>query len=217
MTRKEKIDWLYRLRSEIAMYIPKRWLIPMYTALDTAIDELLQEIVSKEAYEHEYFLRKELELKVTKLEEQIAKQKHLIDAFRSEMERQFFGICTNKQSNAKNELAQERYQDLYDYFMTKNFGNKKCAERIRYQQKRADNCERELELWERFEPNAFKWFRKYLILLNKVIQAREKIENKFNFWNEPSNCNVESIRTAKEQVYKRCFRILDELIEEEKK
>ena len=83
MTRKEKIDWLNRLRSEIAMYIPKRWLIPMYTALDTAIDELQRETVSREAYEHEYFLRKELELKVTKLEEQIAKQK-------SEIERQLF-------------------------------------------------------------------------------------------------------------------------------
>lgn len=209
MTRKEKIDWLYRLRSEIAIYIPKRWLIPMYTALDTAIDELQRETVSKEAYDHEYFLRKELELKVTKLEEQIAKQK-------SEIERQLFNKYINKQSNAKNDSAQERYQDLYDYFMTKNFGAVNALNELGINKKELITV-RELELWERFEPNAFKWFRKYLILLNKVIQAREKIENKFNFWNEPSNCNVESIRTAKEQVYKRCFRILDELIEEEKK
>ena len=37
MTREEKLDWLYRLRSEIYVYMPKKWLIPMNNALDMAI------------------------------------------------------------------------------------------------------------------------------------------------------------------------------------
>ena len=43
MTRKEKLDWLYRLRSEIYVYMPKKWLIPMNNALDMAIEALEQE------------------------------------------------------------------------------------------------------------------------------------------------------------------------------
>lgn len=40
MTREEKLDWLYRLKSEIYVYMPKDWLIPMNDALDMAIEEL---------------------------------------------------------------------------------------------------------------------------------------------------------------------------------
>ena len=43
MTREEKLDWLYRLRSEIWVYMPKEWLIPMNEALDYAIKALEQE------------------------------------------------------------------------------------------------------------------------------------------------------------------------------
>lgn len=43
MTREEKLDWLYRLRSEIYVYMPKEWLIPMNEALDYAIKVLEQE------------------------------------------------------------------------------------------------------------------------------------------------------------------------------
>ena len=43
MTREEELDWLYRLRSEIYVYMPKEWLIPMNNALDMAIKELEQE------------------------------------------------------------------------------------------------------------------------------------------------------------------------------
>ena len=41
------------------------------TALDMAIIALEQETVSKESYEHEYFLRKEYEEKIAKLEKTI--------------------------------------------------------------------------------------------------------------------------------------------------
>ena len=41
MTRKEQLDWLYRLKSELYVY-PKEWLIPMNNALDTAIKALEQ-------------------------------------------------------------------------------------------------------------------------------------------------------------------------------
>lgn len=47
MTRKEGLDWLYRLRSEIYVYMPKEWLIPMNNALDMGIKALrdIKEIV----------------------------------------------------------------------------------------------------------------------------------------------------------------------------
>ena len=40
MTREEELDWLYRLRSEIYVYMPKEWIIPMNNALDMAIKAL---------------------------------------------------------------------------------------------------------------------------------------------------------------------------------
>ena len=47
MTREEQLDWLYRLRSEIYVYMPKEWLIPMSNALDLAIKALEQEPTTK--------------------------------------------------------------------------------------------------------------------------------------------------------------------------
>ena len=43
MTREEQLDWLCRLRSEIFVYMPKEWLIPMKNALDITIKALEQE------------------------------------------------------------------------------------------------------------------------------------------------------------------------------
>ena len=43
MTREEELDWLYRLRSEIYVYMPKEWIIPMNNALDMTIKALEQE------------------------------------------------------------------------------------------------------------------------------------------------------------------------------
>ena len=43
MTGEEQLDWLYRLRSEIYVYMPKEWLIPMNNALDMTIKALEQE------------------------------------------------------------------------------------------------------------------------------------------------------------------------------
>ena len=43
MTKEEELDWLYRLKSEIYVYMPKEWLIPMDSALDAAIKSLEQE------------------------------------------------------------------------------------------------------------------------------------------------------------------------------
>ena len=58
MTREEMLDWLYRLRSQIYVYMPKDWLIPMKDALDMAIKALEQEpktghwIYNDECHEH---------------------------------------------------------------------------------------------------------------------------------------------------------------------
>jgi hypothetical protein len=43
MNKEETLDWLYRLRSEIYVYMPKEWLIPMNNALDMTIKALEQE------------------------------------------------------------------------------------------------------------------------------------------------------------------------------
>lgn len=43
LTREEELDWLCRLRSEIYVYMPKEWLIPMNNALDMAIAALPEE------------------------------------------------------------------------------------------------------------------------------------------------------------------------------
>lgn len=42
MTREEELDWLYRLRSEIYVYMPKEWIVPMNNALDAAIKSVEQ-------------------------------------------------------------------------------------------------------------------------------------------------------------------------------
>lgn len=42
MTREEELDWLCRLRSEIYVFMPIEWLIPMNDALDMAIKTLEQ-------------------------------------------------------------------------------------------------------------------------------------------------------------------------------
>ena len=40
MTREEGLDWLYRLRSEIYVFMPKEWQIPMLNAINMAISAL---------------------------------------------------------------------------------------------------------------------------------------------------------------------------------
>lgn len=45
MTREERekhLDWLYRLKSEIFVFMPTEWIIPMVNALDMAIKALKQ-------------------------------------------------------------------------------------------------------------------------------------------------------------------------------
>lgn len=43
MTKEETLDWLYRLRSNIGIYMPREWNISMVNALDMAIKALEQE------------------------------------------------------------------------------------------------------------------------------------------------------------------------------
>lgn len=43
MTRKERLDWLYRLRSKIYVYMPNDWIKPMDDALTESIKALEQQ------------------------------------------------------------------------------------------------------------------------------------------------------------------------------
>ena len=56
------------------------------------------------------------------------------------------------------------------------------------------------------------------VMLDKIKQAREEIENEVKFWSEPIKCNVGSVvnnaRKAKAQSYKHCLEIFDKLITE---
>lgn len=59
MTREERekhLDWLYRLKSEIFVFMPKDWLTPFADALDVAIKALEQE--PKSEWEHDYEILK---------------------------------------------------------------------------------------------------------------------------------------------------------------
>ena len=51
MTNAENLDWLHRLKSEIYVYMPKEWLIPMGNALDDAIKARSEPTVSSSVIE----------------------------------------------------------------------------------------------------------------------------------------------------------------------
>ena len=52
MTKAEELDWIYRLRSNIYVYMPKEWLIPMNNALGAAIKALEKEPKTGHWIEH---------------------------------------------------------------------------------------------------------------------------------------------------------------------
>ena len=78
MTREEELDWLCRLRSEIYVYMPKEWLIPMNDALDMAIQALSQEPTEKpmtvDEMEREYEKSKALFHKIVECDDAISRE-----------------------------------------------------------------------------------------------------------------------------------------------
>lgn len=67
---------------------------------------------------------------------------------------------------------------------------------------------------------AFWWYRKNSISLDKIKKAREEIENEVEFWNDSVKYNEKQIgyvKKAKANSYKHCLEILDKLIESEEK
>ena len=90
MTREEAINFLKGYLDE-EVYTEK-----CRNAHEMAIKALEQETVSKESYDHEYFLRKGFELKIDELqrqrEEQAVKAKSIFDKIRAEIETKY-GQC----------------------------------------------------------------------------------------------------------------------------
>lgn len=72
MTREEAISVLHKIKPTLRRADCKSLTHIVETiALDLAIEALEQETVSRESYDHEFFLRKELEVKIAKLEKTI--------------------------------------------------------------------------------------------------------------------------------------------------
>ena len=72
MTREEAISVLHKIKPTPRRADGKSMTHIVNTiALDLAIEALEQETVSRESYDHEFFLRKELEVKIARLENTI--------------------------------------------------------------------------------------------------------------------------------------------------
>lgn len=89
MTREEAIMELKRFSGTTTLRLSANF----WEALNTAIKALEQETVPREHYEHEYFLRKELDFKVARLEKQIAEQKSCEDGIEKHTDRQIYDGC----------------------------------------------------------------------------------------------------------------------------
>jgi len=84
MTREERLELLKQIEKNIHVSSIESTLLDdaMSCAIHSAIKELEQETVSKESYDHEYFLRKELEMKIAKLEHD---KNEVLDKIRAEI------------------------------------------------------------------------------------------------------------------------------------
>lgn len=67
MTREEREKAINKIMGYLATYLS----VEQYAEAEKIIKELRQDTVSRESYEHEYFLRKEFDFKIAKLEKAI--------------------------------------------------------------------------------------------------------------------------------------------------
>ena len=68
MTREEAIKVIHKMLAYTDLSVRANLTADMIDACRLAIKALEQETVSKESYDHEYFLRKKFEIKIAKLE-----------------------------------------------------------------------------------------------------------------------------------------------------
>ena len=85
MTREDAIKIIRKMLAYTDLTVRANLNADMVSACNLAIKALEQETVSKESYDHEYFLRKESEIKIAKLEHDKNK---VLDKIRAEIERQ---------------------------------------------------------------------------------------------------------------------------------
>ena len=87
MTPKEKQKAINALKkSAPIMAVTQEEFADYIQTLNKIMDWLEQETVSRESYEHEYFLRKEFELKIDELQRQLEEQTMKVDKIRAEIE-----------------------------------------------------------------------------------------------------------------------------------
>lgn len=67
MTKEEREKAINKIMGYLATYLS----VEQYAEAEKIIKELRQDTVSRESYEHEYFLRKEFDFKIAKLEKAI--------------------------------------------------------------------------------------------------------------------------------------------------
>ena len=88
MTREEKQKAINTLKkSAPVMSLTQEEFNNYIQTINKVIDWLEQETVSRESYEHEYFLRKEFEIKIDKLQRQLKKQTMQVDKIKAEIEK----------------------------------------------------------------------------------------------------------------------------------
>lgn len=94
MTREEKQKAINALKkSAPIMAVTQEEFADYIQTLNKIMDWLEQETVSRESYEHEYFLRKEFEIKIDKLQRQLKKQTMKVDKISAEIEELDNKVC----------------------------------------------------------------------------------------------------------------------------
>ena len=122
MTVDDKLMFKSMLESmqyELSNQLGSEYCRKKYEVITKAIEELEQETVSKESYDHEYFLRKELDFKVARLEKQIAEQEPCEDAVSRQAVLDELGTCFDTHSiydenNGENYIIYEDAVDMME-------------------------------------------------------------------------------------------------------
>lgn len=154
MTREEAISVLHKIKPTPRRADGKSLTHIVETiALDLAIEALEQETVSRESYDHEFFLRKELEVKIAKLERTIEalEQEPCEDAISRKSMLDYQQYLHGKMSNEENFKLWEFIKDLPSVTPAPKKCHNVNTDYAECDQFVCSNCGIELQDWHRVE------------------------------------------------------------------